>query len=310
MKKGANYNGSLFKINEDDKTAGIFSVLKVEETQFIVKSCYYDDEEYLVTDIYQNTFKKTPIQTIEFAEDSNLLRIGKATFIKSSIGQISIPASVYYMGENAFLKCRRLKIVEFAENSELKIIDKNAFSQTSIARITIPSNVIRIKESAFDNCCNLVKIEFSQNSKLKTIEKNAFKHCCELTDISLPSNVDDLKDGWCNGIGKLTNISISPNTNGNIQYYDDKCIIGKSENNGHEYDVLLFARRDIEKAVIPSFIKKIGPHSFELCDNLKEISFSENSQLLSIGHHEFYRSSLEKLFIPPNFIDFDDEYFH
>lgn len=144
---------------------------------------------------------------------------------------------------------------------------------------------------------------------MKTIEKNAFKHCCELTDISLPSNVDDLKDGWCNGIGKLTNISISPNTNGNIQYYDDKCIIGKSANNGHEYDILLFARRDIEKAVIPSFIKKIGPRSFELCDNLKEISFSEKSQLLSIGHHSFYRSSLEKLFIPLNFIDFDDECF-
>lgn len=47
--------------------------------------------------------KKTPIQTIEFAEDSNLLRIGKAAFLKSSIGQISIPASVYYIGENAFL---------------------------------------------------------------------------------------------------------------------------------------------------------------------------------------------------------------
>lgn len=46
-------------------------------------------------------------------------------------------------------------------------------------------------------------------------------------------------------------------------------------------------KRDIEKAVIPSFIKKIGPRSFELCDNLKEISFSENSQLLSIGHQHF-----------------------
>lgn len=64
-------------------------------------------------------------------------------------------------------------------------------------------------------------------------------------------------------------------------------LLGKSTNNSEDYDVLLFARRDIVEAAIPSFIKKIALYSFEKCRALRKVIFTEDSKLLSIGHHAF-----------------------
>lgn len=92
----------------------------------------------------------------------------------------------------------------------------------------------------------------------------------------------------------LNDIKASPK-NKSFYYLDNKLLIGKSDPMSEIYDVLLFARRDIEKAVIPSFIKKIGKYAFNCCNKLKEVKFTKDSQLEVIEEGAFSYSSFRKI---------------
>lgn len=50
--------------------------------------------------------------------------------------------------------------------------------------------------------------------------------------------------------------------NEHFKYYDDVFIVGKSNPENDDYDELIYARKDIKNAIIPSFIKRICPYSF------------------------------------------------
>ena len=55
-----------------------------------------------------------------------------------------------------------------------------------------------------------------------------------------------------------------------VVYYDNNFILGKSNQKSEIFDILVFARRDIVNAIIPSFIKQIGPYSFTYCTRTKQ----------------------------------------
>lgn len=118
-----------------------------------------------------------------------------------------------------------------------------------------------------------------------------------MKSISIPANVVELKDEWCCGTKYLVNISVSKK-NKNFVFYQDDFLLGKLDPKSEIYDVLLFVRRDIEHAIIPSFIKKISCYAFSECSKLKEVEFSENSELSIIDKQAFCYSSVEKISIP------------
>ena len=89
---------------------------------------------------------------------------------------------------------------------------------------------------------------------MKTIGKFAFINSA-INTLIIPSCVSEFKEGWCKGTNKLIIILIMPSDEENIFYYDNKFIIGKSDPKSDVFDVLIFARRDIKEALIPSFIK-------------------------------------------------------
>ena len=78
-------------------------------------------------------------------------------------------------------------------------------------------------------------------------------------------------------------------------YFDDKYLLGKSSPESDAFDVLLFARRDIEFAYIPSFIKRIGPYSFEKCKSLNIVEISSDSKLEIIDKYAFCFSSVSSI---------------
>ncbi|KAK8886999.1 hypothetical protein M9Y10_038034 [Tritrichomonas musculus] len=147
---------------------------------------------------------------------------------------------------------------------------------SSLEYIRIPSQVTKIGEGTFSYCRRLKKIDFFEKSQLKTICKN----------------------GWCRGTAKLTEISIVQNNEKNISNYKDSFIIGKSDLTNEYFDVLLIARRDIQKVAIPSFIRKIGQYAFDECKQIQSIKFSSDSKLKSIDNYAFFNSSLESISIP------------
>ena len=85
--------------------------------------------------------------------------------------------------------------------------------------------------------------------------------------------------------------------------YGQFFILGKSNIRNKQYDVLIFAHKDIEVAIIPSFIKRIAQSAFGNCTKLKQIEFEENSQLQVIDEYAFLASSLNDSYSSKTSID-------
>lgn len=120
------------------------------------------------------------------------------------ITKITIPAHLWYLGQNAFVSTNSLKEIEVSENNsnfsslngvlynkDQTILIKYPSSRVNV-EITIPFSVKVIEERAFDRCHNLVVINLTTN--LEEIKKHAFYNCRELTTINYLTNnvkIDD-----------------------------------------------------------------------------------------------------------------------
>lgn len=292
-------NGLHFKLTE--KEAILIKVEdKLNQRKFIPTSIQYENKEYQITKIYKDSFSSCgPLETVDFPENSELRLFGEGSFSRSIIMKISIPPKVAMIGKESFFHCQRLQKVEFANNSELETIGQSAFSMTPIESICIPSKVKRICKDAFFSCKNLKKIEFESDSELQVIEKSILAYC-PIESISIPSNIIKLDKSWCTCVNSLIDIKIIQRDQKNIDFYDNKFLIGKSNLENEKFDVLLFARRDIINATIPSFIKIIKPLAFNNCAQLKKVVFSNDSEIEFIESSAFSNSSLESISFPSN----------
>ena len=177
-------------------------------------------------------------------------------------------------------------------------------SNHTASEIVIPNSIqyeskyyliTSISPKAFQNS-SISTIVFCIDSQVKVIHKNAFINC-KINKLNITENIQELKDGWCKSIYNLNVVSISPK-NSFFIYFDNKIIIGKSNLKCHIYDTLVFAIRDIDEIIIPSFIKFISPYCFSCCKKLKNIKFTNDSQLKSIGNYAFADSSIKNVCIP------------
>ncbi|KAK8845126.1 hypothetical protein M9Y10_021307 [Tritrichomonas musculus] len=96
----------------------------------------------------------------------------------------------------------------------------------------------------------------------------------------------------------LTSIKIVKSDVENIKYFDDKFIVGKSDQKSDIFDVLLLACRDVKYVVIPAFIKRISAYAFQFCEDVKKVIFQEKSELKSIGFSAFSQTNIESIQIP------------
>ena len=93
-------------------------------------------------------------------------------------GELVIPNSVYYIGENAFNNCYGLSAVTMPEG--ITTIEQGAFGWCSnLESINIPDAVETIGNYAFSNCINLKNLVLP--SSLTFIGTQAFDYCYSLT---------------------------------------------------------------------------------------------------------------------------------
>ncbi|KAK8836023.1 hypothetical protein M9Y10_040223 [Tritrichomonas musculus] len=92
-------------------------------------------------------------------------------------------------------------------------------------------------------------------------------------------------------------IVISP-LNSHFKFIDNKYLLGKSDENTDEFDILLFASREIEEISIPSNAKKICEYAFENCNYLTTVEIKADSNLHTIGEEAFSCSSIKEIFVP------------
>ena len=158
--------------------------------------------------------------------------------------------------------------------------------------------VTKIKQGSFENNISIKKLEFPEDSSLFLIEKNSFSNS-SIESIYIPEKLEELQDGWCNKTKKLKTVILSPK-NRNFKYLDEthQIILGKSDKTTDIFDTILFSSRNIETANIPSYIKHIQSFSFEYCQSLTSIQFSEKSELKTIGQSAFANTCIQSISIP------------
>lgn len=61
-------------------------------------------------------------------------------FTKTSISQVSIPASVVRVEQSAFADCPRLSAVYFPRQSQLQVVGPKAFINTPLRSVVLPPN--------------------------------------------------------------------------------------------------------------------------------------------------------------------------
>lgn len=208
---------------------------------------------------------------------------------------------VTIISKNAFNFSKSIKTIEFATNSEICIIEKSAFFGSSIENIKIPPHLTIIDEFAFSLCFQLKNIDIPDNSELETIKQGAFS-ICSLENFTIPSKLVNLEVGWCDRSPRLTKISVS-SKNPLYSFYEDKYVLKKSSIEKENFDILAFSIRNIEIAMIPSFIEIIGPFAFNGCSKLHEIEFQGESKLQKIEECAFSYSAIETFNVPSGLIE-------
>ena len=244
---------------------------------------------------------------------------------------VSIPASVTKIEEDAFFGCSQLETVTFPENSELTEIGKRAFSHCkSLKSINIPDGITEIGLGAFESCTGLASVTIPYG--VTTIHSYAFSGCESLESIEIPDTVTHI-DAWafkwtglksvtipryvsaCEGAfiecQQLASVKVAE---GNLYYKvvddvlyskDGKRLIvypgGKQDKTfavpfGVESVANFAYCRALESVYIPSSVTALG--DFGNCTSLKTVTFAENCEFTGLNSNFLGCTALTEIVLP------------
>ena len=204
-------------------------------------------------------------KTGEFEIPDGIVRIPQKAFINiSKLTNIVIPASVRYIGTQAFYGCTALENIAFLEAK-----------QGDEAELTIDSY-------AFQKCKALTEINFPAH--LKSVSFDAFNACTSLTDINVTKGCADY--GSVNGMltdGSGKTIVYCPTAKKGVVR-----VPASIEN--IQSEAFLYCDK-INEVIFSSAIVSIGEKAFYGCASLRRVSFegSDSANETTIGKAAFSR---------------------
>ena len=257
-----------------------------------------------VTEIGSNAFFGcSALETVTFAENSQLQAINDYTFRDCALKSITIPAGITEIGNCAFYRCDDLKTVFFAENSQLSTIGQEAFYNCkALMSITIPTNVKTIGSRAFYNCSSLfdvLNLSALQITAGSTDHGYVAYYAVEIRNTASASEALFVTE---NGYIFLKGVT------GNylIGYTGTETdLVLPADCKGEDYEIYEGAfttihsmedrftqkRPNFTSVFIPAGVTAIGDGAFLCCEALTNITFAENSRLTKIGDSAFEECS-------------------
>ena len=308
-------NGVCFRINPSDHTSSIIKSDQARGDIFIPAYIIYDDEKYKITTIESDAFQYTKIDSLKFAEDSEITTFGNLIFNSSSVKKIQIPGKVKYLDELWCGAVADLIDIEISpKNPNFSYIENKYFvgksqeksdtfdvllyARFDIKEAVIPPQIKFIKTYSFYNHREMTSLIFPKNSQLKSIEGNSLAFA-SISKLVLPASLETIENSVFEYIQNLSEIEVSPD-NQKFKSIDKKYLLMKCDVKNKNFDVLFFCVRNIENAKIPSYIKIINNFAFKSCTKMKSLEFDEHSSLEIIQYAAFLESDgFVNVVLPP-----------
>jgi len=231
---------------------------------------------------YAYRFKEQPVVEYESSAENFQMRGTKLVNYRGNAKNVTIPAGVTVIGDEAFER------------------------RTSLVSVTIPASVTSIENHAFRYCANLETVAFAEGSQLESIGWGVFEGCTSLTRITIPARVTSISyGGTFRGCTNLTSITVDTNnpnfaSEGGILYNKTKTsivivplgITGNVTISDTATSINDSVFKDCIKLTSITFadgsqLQTIGRESFFGCTGLKTVTFADSSQLASIGEDAF-----------------------
>lgn len=230
------------------------------------------------------------LKKFDIQENSQLQELEKDIFLCSSIENITITSNLILKEGwcNSVINLNKIKIIQ---NKKVNIIlynefilgksdskndefDTLLFACRDIKSTIIPPHIKIIGKYAFNHNEKLESIIIPKNSKLQKIDEHAFSYSyIRNIQFKTPKNIFEKPESQLTQICDYAFYCCCCFKQITIPKISQLQIIGK----------YAFAMSSINNITIPQHVKYINEFSFYKCQKLKEVKFSDNSELLKIG---------------------------
>ncbi len=236
--------------------------------------------KYAMIEDYTGRDKNVTIP--ETLDSLSVIAIGRNAFIRDTfLKSVTIPDSVLYIADDAFLLCTHLSQVNFGNG--LKVIGGGAFSYcTSLEKLDTPDSLLSICNVAFEGCSKLSEVNLGNS--VKEIGSMAFSYCRDLTKINIPSSVTELYGGVFHACSSLESISLP----------DSVTRIG---------DIVFSHCKNLESVRMPSKLREIGTGAFVSCRSLEKLAVPETVEKIAPDAFGYCKSSLALSVVKDSYAD-------
>lgn len=220
---------------------------------------------------FYNPFRQTFLSSLTSLKlPSGLVSIGYLAcyFCWNLAGQISIPATVKNISDNAFYGCYSLTAFSVS-NSNTRYSGSNGvlFSKNQDTLFVFP---------------NAKAITYTIPSTVKHVYSSAFENAYAMTGLVIPSSIQSIGTyGFCNCSGIVGNLTLPAS----LRRLDDGAFRGCYNLTG--------------TITIPAALKELGSYCFFECNNVQSFIVSTSNLDFASSNDVLYSKKLDTLFICP-----------
>ena len=156
-------------------------------------------------------FNDYALTEIVIEPESKLTRISYGTFGYCGITNFTVPGTVSSMGQEVFVGCKNLLTVTFEADSQLQAIAAWTFSGADeLRQITFEegSQLQILEARSLEGLRKLERVTLEYCTQLRTIDNYAFQNCSALSEVSLPSSLEEIGRYAFNGCASLSQVNL------------------------------------------------------------------------------------------------------